>query len=167
MRACASRAICEAVTEHDAYRASEEILCYVATRSEVDLAFLYARARADGKRLLFVRTRGRDLEFCPAEGPETFVEGDFGIPCPPPECAPQELFTKALCIVPALSADRNGNRLGYGGGFYDRFLARHPELVTLCVVYEDLLSEHLCREEFDVVMQHVFTEKGERTSREA
>ena len=84
--------------------------------------------------------------------------GAYGIPEPSsgaPEIPPDEI---SLVIVPALSCDRNGYRLGYGGGYYDRFLARtHAAAAALCA--ESRLTDVLPREPFDLPCNYIITER--------
>ena len=84
----------------------------------------------------------------------------FGIPAPCSD-APAALATaKTLCLLPGLAAGRDGTRLGYGGGFYDRFLATF-EGVTLFPIYERLLFPTLPTEATDKTVTYLVTEKGE------
>ena len=58
--------------------------------------------------------------------------------------------THALVLMPGLAFDRVGHRIGYGGGFYDRFLAKEPEHPTVALCYEFQMVENLPVESFDV-----------------
>jgi 5-formyltetrahydrofolate cyclo-ligase len=64
-----------------------------------------------------------------------------------------------LIVVPALAADRSGYRLGYGKGYYDRYLAQHPGISTVTVVFSDFLVEQVPRDQFDVRLDHVITDQ--------
>ena len=85
----------------------------------------------------------------------------FGIPAPPTD-APEAHFTeKTLCIIPGLAADKTGTRLGYGGGFYDRFLPRFEGKI-LFALYSAMICDTLPRDEndFQISPMHIITEKG-------
>ena len=65
-----------------------------------------------------------------------------------------------LIIIPSIAVDIEGTRLGYGGGFYDRYLERFPELTKIAINYEKCLQiDSLPKEEHDVLMDYVITEK--------
>ena len=84
--------------------------------------------------------------------------GTKGIPEPSsgaPEIPPDGI---SLVIVPALSCDRNGYRLGYGGGYYDRFLAR-TRAVAAALCAESRLTDELPREPFDLPCNYIITER--------
>ena len=78
----------------------------------------------------------------------------------PQESAPlAKIGTDTLCIVPALAYDAQGNRLGYGGGFYDRFLSG-KEIFKLGITYEACLRTELPSENYDIAVDAVITEKN-------
>ena len=87
----------------------------------------------------------QDLDWASYEGPDSLVEGPRGLvePTEPPRGV--EAITSAdLVLVPALAADRVGNRLGRGGGSYDRALARvGPAVPTIALLYEDELMDDI------------------------
>ena len=94
------------------------------------------------------------------EGEEALVPDACRIPAPP-KTAPVAVPTKnTLCLVPGLAADKQGARLGYGGGYYDRFLPAFLG-VSLFPLYSCFLCNALPREETDVPVSHILTEKGE------
>jgi len=66
-----------------------------------------------------------------------------------------------LAIVPALAVGKNGYRLGYGGGYYDKFLPSLPKnCLKICPLYSELLLDDIFHEDFDVRIDKVFTEEG-------
>lgn len=158
-RAEASRDIARCIAESDFYRNAEVILAYFAVKSEVDLTDLWQRTLAQKRQLAFARCVGKELHFHAVLSLSELTPGRFGIPEPPAEAPRVTDFSRALAVVPALSADSRGYRLGYGGGYYDRFLAEHPALFTVCAVFEPLRRESLCHEAFDRRMRCVVTEE--------
>ena len=83
--------------------------------------------------------------------------GNYGIPEPPAE-NPCYSGESALCVVPALSYDRLGHRIGYGGGYYDRFLSTFTG-ESCGFVYRELLAPALPREPHDMAVSYIITEK--------
>ena len=125
--AAAGRLAAQRVLALPAYVQAREILAYMAVRNELDAGPIARQALAQGKRLLLPRCRDGapglvDLGCvgCLSEA----VPGSYGILEPPREaCRPPEAFSPDLILVPGLAFDRRGNRLGFGGGYYDRLLA--------------------------------------------
>lgn len=85
--------------------------------------------------------------------------GKFGIPEPDGNSTIPEITDKTACIVPALAFDLNGNRLGYGGGFYDRFLSRYPNIFTVGLAYEKCIINMLPSMEHDIKIKTIATEE--------
>ena len=84
------------------------------------------------------------------------VSGTFGVK--EPTESEEFCSEKAICIVPGLAFDKNGNRLGYGKGYYDKFLSQYPEIIKIgfcsgCCFFEEIPSE-----ETDVKMDYVFVD---------
>ena len=84
----------------------------------------------------------------------------YGIPAPAADAPRACSNARTLCLLPGLAAGKDGTRLGYGGGFYDRFLATF-EGTTLFPVYSRLVFDTLPSEAHDRRVDHILTEKGE------
>lgn len=118
------------------YSAADVILIYVSKPIEVDTIAVISAALEKGKRVAVPRcipeTRG--MEFYEITSIDELKPGSFGVLEPVPGCScPLRPYRRALCVVPGLSFDSSGYRLGYGKGYYDRFLAGfHGATVGLC-----------------------------------
>ena len=125
------------------------ILIYYPLRYELNLLALLD----DEKNFYLPRVCGDKLLICPFKKGEKLEKSKLNIcePCSNP-INPQNLD---LVIVPALMADVNGYRLGYGGGFYDRFLAQNMELKTILPIAKELFVEELPHEKFDIPVNEV------------
>ncbi len=91
--------------------------------------------------------------------PRKLVLHPYGMLEPEPSCpviVPEEI---QLMLVPGLAFDRYGWRLGYGSGFYDRFLTNF-EGVSAGITYQDLLFDHIPHKEYDIPMKYLVTENG-------
>ena len=102
------------------------------------------------------------MRFLRFEGEARLEKDRFGILSPAREAAEAVPTKKTLCIVPGLAAGRDGTRLGYGGGFYDRFLPRF-EGYLLFPLYERFVFDTLPHECHDFLIDPagIITEKGE------
>lgn len=69
--------------------------------------------------------------------------------------------TGCVCLVPGLAFDRNGYRLGYGGGYYDRFLQQHPQLIRVGYCPTACFTDSLPREKTDLPVQYLITDQTE------
>jgi 5-formyltetrahydrofolate cyclo-ligase len=123
--AVAGKAIQDYVQRLPAFQNAEVVMAYVPIRNEVDTGGLIDAALAAGKHVAFPVTDTRRKEIYPRivmRYPEDLVAGPFGINEPRPSCpvaAPEEID---LILVPGVAFDAKGFRLGYGEGYYDRFL---------------------------------------------
>lgn len=109
------------------YKSNSTILTYVSTKIEVDTFGLINQALKDGKRLAVPRCidNSREMEFYYINSIDQLEPRTFGVLEPIKEqCELLTDYSKGLCIIPGLVFDFEGYRLGYGKGYYDRFLSR-------------------------------------------
>jgi 5-formyltetrahydrofolate cyclo-ligase len=162
----ASAAICNHLSAWDVFQASGAILTYMPMRSEVDLRSLLAAF--PGKRWLLPRILPEEdhrMVFHPYD-PDHLIQHSFGMAEPSPhlpQIPPGEI---QLVLVPGLAFDCSGWRLGYGGGYFDRFLKDFGG-VSVGVVFQALLLEALPHGDYDVPMQWLATEAGLVNTRES
>lgn len=144
------------------YRRASLILCFVSTAIEVDTRLLIQEAIDGGKRVAvpYCVEGTRRMEFYEINGMEDLAPRTFGVLEPVPErCRRLSGFPKnSLCIVPGLAFDRTGYRLGYGKGYYDRFLKDYPG-VNVGIVYSSCMEHRLPHGRFDVSVDLLVTEK--------
>ncbi|MCI8600398.1 MAG: 5-formyltetrahydrofolate cyclo-ligase [Oscillospiraceae bacterium] len=155
------RRILERVCQLPEYRQAALVLTYVSTAIEVDTRALIERALAEGKQVAVPRcTPGKiDMKFYLIRGLSELSPGAFGVLEPNPEKS-RELknFKQSLCILPGLGFDLAGYRLGYGKGYYDRFLARYSgKRVGVC--YNSCVRALLPHGRYDKSADVLVTEK--------
>ena len=137
----ASAALAAQLFRHPLYQNARALYAYLSYNQEVRTAPILRRARQDGKRVAVPRVAGEQIEFVWLE-PETVLESGYcGILEPVGGTIADD--PSALMLMPGLAFDPDGNRLGYGGGFYDRFLEREPEHPTVALCYGFQLLPHL------------------------
>lgn len=142
------------------YSFAKEIFVYVSARSEVDTFAVINRALADGKKVAVPHCRDGLMNFYYIGSTDELVCSQFGIPTVDVNKAVIAVpCDETLCVVPALSFDREGNRLGYGGGYYDRFLALN-KVKTAGLCREVSVADSLPAEKYDVKIDCVITEKS-------
>jgi 5-formyltetrahydrofolate cyclo-ligase len=166
-RAARSREICTQILQSPLYADASCVLLYAATDEEIDLGAVAKDAWEKGKTVAYPRCEDREgrMTFYTVQSPEQLVSGSFGILEPHKDCPPWQSVGEAFCIVPALAVDAYGNRLGYGKGYYDRFLAGF-EGVTACAVYEQCFAPELPREGHDLPVMRIIDRKGVRHVKE-
>ena len=152
------RAITENVLKSALYREAKCVFCYVSTAEEIDTRAILEAALRDGKTVCVpLCGRGGSMSARRITAFSDLQAGHYGILEPSDaaeEIAPEDID---LVLAPALSCDRAGFRLGYGGGYYDRFLAKTGAVcAALCA--EARLTDALPAEPFDRRCGYIFTE---------
>ena len=161
--------IAEALTEElvrlPEYANARSVLATMAIGSEWDTRALLDRARADGKRVVLPRLspppRRLELHFVD-DLDRHLIPGIWDIPEPDPaRCAPARLDEVDFAVVPALAADRQGYRLGYGAGYFDQLLSgRTPRTFCVTALPAGFVVEKLPRHAHDVAVHMVLNERG-------
>jgi 5-formyltetrahydrofolate cyclo-ligase len=140
------------------FEAASTLALYCPTRNEVFTEEIFACARRDGKRVVYPRVREAHLEFVVAADPQALLPGAFGILEP----AGDDLVPISgldLIVVPGVAFDREGHRLGYGKGFYDRALRHAAGAVLVGLCFDFQLVDALPAEAHDVRMDMVVTDE--------
>lgn len=133
----------------DLYKNASTLYGYLPYNQEVRTVPMLERALADGKRVAVPKVCGDEMKFIYLTDLTQVEKGYAGIPEPIAD-APVADDPTALVLMPGLAFDREGRRIGYGGGFYDKFLAAEPNHPTLALCYEFQVLPHLETEEFDI-----------------
>ena len=141
------------------YQNASMIFCYVSVEKEVDTRSLLKQAWADGKRTAVPRCINKGImEPYEITSFDDLIPGLYHIPEPSKSCPLVYLADIDFAIVPCLSCDRERHRLGHGGGYYDRTLAKlTAPSAALC--REKLLLDKICCEEHDQKVDILITEK--------
>lgn len=146
----------EEITGHPWYCASDTILCYADYGSEISTRELIRKALSSGKEVFLPRVEGENMTFYRIRDLSELVQGYKDIMEPRGDTesysASEEQAGKTLLLMPGVAFDRYRNRIGYGKGFYDRFLAHNPELQgrSIAVGFQCQMLEKLPAEETDI-----------------
>ena len=159
-----SQLILEKVLTLSEYSSAKVIMLYLDFRNEVATGDLVHKALAAGKRVLIPITDIKNTALLPSEiinYPEDITEGTWGIPEAKKEAVrPVDPIEIDMVIVPGVAFDTKGNRLGYGGGFYDRFLLRtKPDTTFVALAFELQIKDQVYPEKHDHPVHYVISEE--------
>ena len=138
----------------DAYRNAKTIYGYLPYNQEVRTTPMLAQALKDGKRVAVPKVYGEEMKFIYLEDLSQVEKGYAGIPEPIAD-EPIADDKTALVLMPGMAFDPQGHRIGYGGGFYDKFLCAEPGHPTLALCYEFQMLPQLETEEHDIPVDYV------------
>ena len=144
----------ELFVQSEAYRNARTIYGYLPYNQEVRTVPMLERALKEGKRVAVPKCYGDEMKFIYLDDLTQVEKGYAGIPEPIAD-GPVADDETALVLMPGLAFDPQGHRIGYGGGFYDKFLAKEPNHPTLALCYEFQMLPHLDTEEFDIPVDTV------------
>lgn len=139
------------------YKNAKKIFCYVSFEKEVDTFSIIRQAFSDGKEVAVPRVNGNQMEFYKIRSVEELQPGYYGILEPVTDVIEKEL--EGIIIIPGLVFDMQCNRIGYGGGFYDRYLNAHTDhaLIKIALAYEFQMVSKIETEEHDQKMDRIVT----------
>ena len=161
-----SRLIFERLVLLPRYSSARTVLSYVSFRSEVSTHAFIARIWADGKRVVVPYCRAGRLELFCLHGFGDLAPGTLGILEPTPELRGQDhrranVQELDLLVIPGLAFDRQGGRLGYGKGYFDRLLSgARPDALLAAVAFESQLFDSVPIQPHDVRVDAVITESN-------
>jgi 5-formyltetrahydrofolate cyclo-ligase len=161
----------QAVKEHllswEQYRKATHIFCYVSFQSEINTFPIIEAALMQGKIVAVPRidlNSGEMGAFVIRDTSASLETGAYDILEPVKSCEELDYRKLQLIIAPGLAFTRDGHRLGYGGGFYDRFMERqrgHSQRTVVCALtYNRLILDQLPVKDHDIAVDYVITESG-------
>ena len=162
-----SRQICQRILAFESFQNAHTILAYMAMEKEVDLDDLFQKAWQDGKHIAVPRCipASRELDFFEITSYDDVETGFYGIREPNKTCRKMNLVAlhdngdSVLVVMPGVAFDQHCSRIGYGGGYYDRFLQRYPKFHTLAPAFDfQLLDGKLPTNETDQKPDWIVTE---------
>ena len=152
----ASRQLGEQFAACRQYREAKTIYGYLPYNQEVRTVPMLERALAEGKKVAVPKVCGDTMRFIYMTDLSQVETGYAGIPEPVAD-GPVADDPTALVLMPGMAFTAKGDRMGYGGGFYDKFLAQEPEHPTVALCYDFQLVEHLPTESYDIPVDLVLT----------
>ena len=153
-----SARICERIVAMAEYLRAKRILCYAALPDEVQTGGLLREILRSGRQLYLPRTRGSDLEIARVTAGMKMERGAYGVLEPVTDELAQ-IGEMDLVLAPGVAFDREGNRLGYGKGYYDRYLTKvHAFCAGVC--YTECVIESVPVGRCDVPMAALVSPQG-------
>lgn len=144
----------ELFASSEAYQNAKTIYGYLPYNQEVRTVPMLERALREGKRVAVPKVYGEEMKFIYLDDLNQVAKGYAGIPEPIAD-GPVADDETALVLMPGLAFDPQGHRIGYGGGFYDKFLAAEPNHPTLALCYDFQMLPALETEEHDIPVDYV------------
>lgn len=139
------------------FQQADRVLAYVDYRHEARTCYLIEKAWKAGKEVAVPKCRDGRMTFHQITDFSQLKAGYFGIP--EPETGPEVLWEDAVMLMPGVAFDRENHRLGYGGGYYDRYLAAHPDHYRIALALEFQRVEWVPVKPADVMPHVVVTER--------
>ena len=144
----------------DEINLATNVLTYVSCGFEVDTLQIISALLSQGKTLFSpVCKSGGIMDFYNFNSLSELVPAKMGLL--EPDAKKSSLFdisSSAVCITPALGFDQRGFRIGYGGGYYDRFFAKSKDILKIGLCYDDFLFDKLITDDYDLPVDIIITE---------
>ena len=138
------------------YKNAKSVFVFISYKSEVDTKKIIEDIIKDGKKLLVPLVKGKDMIAVEVNGIEDLEPNKMGILEPK---SGEEVLDVDLTITPGLAFDSEGYRLGYGGGYYDKFFAK-VDTIRMGIGYSDQIVEEVPHEDYDKKLSYLLTDKG-------
>ena len=131
------------------YKNAKSIYGYLPYNQEVRTVPMLEQAMKEGKRVAVPKCYGEEMRFIYMDDLSKVEKGYANIPEPIADDPVADDKT-ALVLMPGMAFTKDGKRMGYGGGFYDKFLAAEPEHPTVALCYDFQMVEDLPTEDYDI-----------------
>lgn len=159
-----SNRIAKKLFESPFYKQSECIYLYVSYNQEVDTVGIIKYILEDKKRVAVPKVVDKNMEFHEITSLDQLSEGAFGIQEPTVNklvSEDPEWASSNLMIIPGLAFDKNGSRIGHGGGYYDRYLHKYPDKIgsKIALAYDFQVLEHIDIESYDEKIDGIITDE--------
>lgn len=143
----------------DCINEADSVLVYVSYNGEADTIKLIKYLLENGKKVATPRVNGDDMDFYEIKSLENLVDGYKGIPEPSKDCSIVYPEGKSIILVPGSAFDKNLFRMGYGKGYYDRYIAMHKGMFSIGISYGFQIQDRIPIDEWDRSLDMIVTER--------
>lgn len=154
-----SDAICDTFLKLPEYASAKCVFTYMDCKNEVETKNVIEQCWKDGKTIAVPKVFGETMKYYAITSYDDLEEGYFGIREPKHELLQEVICEDGLMILPGVAFDVKRHRVGYGGGFYDRYLEQHPDMKKIAFAFEFQVFESVPFEVFDRQPEKIITEK--------
>lgn len=151
-----TESIASAVISHPWFRETTDIYSYVDCHGETGTTKIIEEAWRLGKNVWVPKVIGAEMIFCHISSIQELRPGAYGILEPETDWISEG--TEGLMIIPGVAFDSSFHRIGYGGGYYDRYLAAHPRLRTMAIAFDFQIFQQIPHETHDIQPGVLITE---------
>lgn len=155
--------IFETLINSNFYKKTKVIFTFVSFKSEVDTHRIIDHAIRDGKTVCVpkIKSKIKGIDVFKIKGKKDLEKRYFGVMEPKDNCTPVNPKDIDLILMPGLAFDKRGGRIGYGGGFYDRFLKKLKKKVSkIALAYHFQILDEVPVNSLDVRVDGIITNKG-------
>ncbi|NLZ81741.1 MAG: 5-formyltetrahydrofolate cyclo-ligase [Clostridiales bacterium] len=149
--------ILDKIMNMEEYKQATCIYAYASFGNEVMTRPLIQRALSEGKKVALPKVIGKEIEFFYINSEKDLVESSYGI-LEPKDCEKAE-DKNALLIMPGVAFDKNNNRVGYGAGYYDKYLEKANNHYKIALAYKFQVFESIYNDDHDIKPDLVLTEE--------
>jgi len=146
--------VTEKILGHQWYYGAEYLLLFASYGSEISTDLLLEEALRSGKKVYLPKVEDKNITFYQIDRSDDLKEGYRGIREPMGDTgvypASEQLADRTLMIMPGVAFDHSRNRIGYGGGYYDRYLQDKAWMRTIAIGYQCQMVDHIPAKEWDI-----------------
>ena len=159
-KAIYDKEISRKIIESDYFKKATQVLVFASSCDEFDTQLIIEHCRMESKNVFYPLCLDKygNMKFFKIDSADDLKIGMYNIPEPKAYCEEYKERENDIVIVPCLSVDKNGYRIGYGKGYYDRFLKNFCGK-SICPCYEELTSHKLPTDDFDMKINVVVTQQ--------
>lgn len=154
--AATSERICDRILDSEEFKQASTVYAYMDCKGEVSMKKLLEACWEQGKTVAVPKVLGEDMKYYVIRGYGDTSPGYFQVP--EPDTGEEAGEEKALLIVPGVAFDPSRHRCGYGKGFYDRYLIRHPEHPTIAAAFDFQVVDQVPADPHDICPHRLVTE---------
>ncbi len=148
------------IIKSDYFKNATQVLVFASTEEEFDTSLIVKHCRVENKSVFYplCLDKNGNMKFYRINSSEDLVTGMYGISEPKPYCEEYKPKENDIVIVPCLSVDKENYRIGYGKGYYDKFL-KNFNGISICPCYEEMLTDKLPTDKYDIKINILVTQQ--------